>query len=119
MIDQKTSNLQLPLPHPGNELQDDILRLRDAFTAIDSKIAAIDLLLTSDDISLDTVQELVTAIKLARTDIGLVNALIDDRIAATNQVVATKLDAPAVNAVVNEQVASQLAPYVALIYAGL
>lgn len=35
MIDQKTTNYQLPLPHPNNLLQDDVLRLRTALTNID------------------------------------------------------------------------------------
>lgn len=35
MIDQKTLRLALPLPHPSNMLQDDVLRLRDAISNID------------------------------------------------------------------------------------
>jgi hypothetical protein len=35
MIDQSTLNYDLPLPHPGNLLQDDVLRLRSALTGID------------------------------------------------------------------------------------
>lgn len=35
MIDQKTPNLQFPLPHPNNMLQEDVLRLRAALTNID------------------------------------------------------------------------------------
>jgi len=35
MIDQKTPNLQFPLPHPNNMLQEDVLRLRTALTNID------------------------------------------------------------------------------------
>lgn len=41
MIDQKTPNLLLPLPHPGNALQDDVLRLRDALSTIDATLAAL------------------------------------------------------------------------------
>ena len=35
MIDQKTTNFQLPLPHPNNQLEEDVLRLRTAFTNVD------------------------------------------------------------------------------------
>lgn len=63
VIDETTSHLALPLPHPSNSLEDDVLRLRTALNGIDTKIQALDALLASDDISLDTLQELVTAIK--------------------------------------------------------
>ena len=35
MIDQKTTNYQLPLPHPNNLLQDDVLRIRTSLTNVD------------------------------------------------------------------------------------
>lgn len=38
MINQTTSNLRLPLPHPSNMLQEDVLRLRTALTNIDGLI---------------------------------------------------------------------------------
>lgn len=37
-IDNRTPNLSLPLPHPDNFLGDDVLRVRDAFGAIDASI---------------------------------------------------------------------------------
>lgn len=69
MIDDRTTNLNLPLPHPANDLEDDVGRLRSALSAVDGKLHLIDLLLASDDLTLDTVQELVTAIKSAQADI--------------------------------------------------
>ena len=63
MITETTAHLGLQLPHPSNELDDDVLRLRSAINSIDAKFAALDALLNSDDISLDTLQELVSAIK--------------------------------------------------------
>lgn len=63
VIDETTTHLALPLPHPSNSLEDDVLRLRTALNGIDTKLQALDTLLASDDISLDTLQELVTAIK--------------------------------------------------------
>lgn len=75
-----TQHLNLPLPHPENELQDDVIRLRDALSGLDivlnqqfgeieQKFGQLDALLQSDDVSLDQVQELVAAIKANRTSI--------------------------------------------------
>lgn len=36
MIDERTPSLNLPLPHPSNDLEDDVLRLRQAFNDIDA-----------------------------------------------------------------------------------
>lgn len=40
MITDVTPNLELPLPHPSNELADDVTRLRNALLALDSAVAA-------------------------------------------------------------------------------
>ncbi|MBB3017727.1 hypothetical protein FHR70_000767 [Microvirga lupini] len=56
MIDDRTPALQLPLPHADNYLDDDVARLREAFTSLDE-------LLASDDPALSSIQELVDAIK--------------------------------------------------------
>lgn len=69
MIDDRTPHLDLPLPHLNNLLQDDVPRLRAAFSALDTKFQALDTLLQSDDATLDQIQELVTAIKENRGDI--------------------------------------------------
>lgn len=69
VINETTPHASIPLPHPSNSLEDDVLRLRDAFGAIDSKFQALDTLLQSDDATLDQVQELVNAIKDNRGDI--------------------------------------------------
>lgn len=63
MTDNRTQHLNLQLPDPNNPLEIDVLRLISAFNALDAKIATIDTVLTSDDVTLDTVQELVSAIK--------------------------------------------------------
>lgn len=63
MVNDTTAHLGLQLPHPGNELDDDVLRLRSAISGIDAKFALLDALLASNDIDLDTLQELVSAIK--------------------------------------------------------
>lgn len=39
MIDNRTTNLNLPLPHQNNALTDDVYRLRDAITGIDTAVA--------------------------------------------------------------------------------
>lgn len=63
MTDDRTTHVDLPLPHVDNLLSEDVERLRAAITGIDAKFAALDTLLASDDINLDTLQELVGAIK--------------------------------------------------------
>lgn len=63
MIDDRTPYLGLLLPHEDNFLTEDVLRLRDTILHMDSKFETLDTLLSSDDINLDTLQELVTAIK--------------------------------------------------------
>lgn len=68
-INDTTSHLGLAMPHPCNTLEDDVLRLRSAFNGIDAKFQALDALLASDDPSLDTVQELVNAIKAGTADL--------------------------------------------------
>lgn len=113
MINEITPHLYLPLPHPDNDLGDDVLRLRDALSAIDSKVATLDLLLASDDLSLDTLQEVVSAIKAARTEIGAVNALVASQLATQNTAINAQLAAQ------NAQVSQQLAALSALVYAGL
>lgn len=113
MAEEFTQHLNLPLPHPEHLLSDDVLRIRDAFTALDQKIAALDALLTSDDLTLDSVQELVDAIKAARTEIGAVNALVASQLSAQNTAINAQLTAQ------NDAVAQQLAALSALVYAGL
>ena len=69
-IQQTTPHLGLPLPHPDNDLEQDVVRLRQALSTIDYKFNALDQLLFSDDATLDQVQELVSAIKSNRTTIN-------------------------------------------------
>ena len=69
MIDERTATLELPLPHPQNELDDDVVRLRTAFGLIDARFAAIAALLEADDLTLDTILEIANAIKANRADI--------------------------------------------------
>ena len=111
MNDQRTPHLNLPLP--GNSLDIDLPRIQQAFVTLDEKIATLALLLTSDDLSLDTLQEVVTAIKAARTDIGAVNAVVAGQLAAQNTAINSQLAAQ------NAQVAAQLTALSALVYAGL
>ena len=69
VIDDRTPHLNLPLPNASNFLSEDVPRLREAITAIDTKFGLLDTLLQSDDATLDAVQELVNAIKADRTNI--------------------------------------------------
>lgn len=113
MPEMLTAHLGLPLPHPENELAEDVLRIRDAFTALDQKLEAIDLLLSSDDLTLDSLQELVTAIKQTRTEAGAVSALVAQQLADQNAAINSQLAAQ------NDAVTQQLAALSALVYAGL
>lgn len=91
MVDELTPHAGLPLPHPSNSLEDDVLRLRDALMGVDAalqsiagdkaatddaidaataarqaitdRLDAIDALLESDDVDLSTLQEVVDALK--------------------------------------------------------
>lgn len=96
MIDQKTPNLQMPLPHPANALEDDVLRLRDALNQVDGLIFTMHELLASNDVNLDTVQEIVTVLKDAQGDIGDITAVL-----------ASKATAAAMNAVAADLATTQ------------
>jgi hypothetical protein len=102
MINDVTPNLNLPLPHPANALEDDVLRLRSAFGTLDSKIAALDELLASDDLDLDTLTEIVEAVKATRDDLAALNTVIETE-------VREQL----------EQTTAQFENLIPLIYAGL
>ena len=39
IIDDRTTNLNLPLPNIGNKLVDDVARLRTAFSSVDTAVA--------------------------------------------------------------------------------
>lgn len=39
MIDQRTTNLALPLPHPDNWIDEDVVRLRGAFALLDHHLS--------------------------------------------------------------------------------
>jgi len=69
MIDDRTEHLDLPLPNTDNLLDEDVVRLVAAINAIDAKFAALDTLLASPDVALDTIQEIVAYISANRADI--------------------------------------------------
>lgn len=100
-IEQQTAHLALPLPHPDNDLGDDVFRLRDALTRIDGAVYALRALVVSDDVNLDTVQEVVAVLKQAQGDIGDITALLatkasvaslDALSTSTSQALASKAD---------------------------
>lgn len=47
MTDDRTANLDLPLPHEDNPLQVDVERLRQALITIDAELAALRQLLNA------------------------------------------------------------------------
>ncbi|GHU28690.1 hypothetical protein AGMMS50256_11590 [Betaproteobacteria bacterium] len=109
MIDNRTPKLHLPLPHPANALEEDVLRLRAAFGALDTKIAALEELTASEDLDLDTLSEIVEAVKAAATDISAINAVIETEVNTQLTSVVEKLDLTA----------DKLNALIPLIYAGL
>lgn len=70
IIDDRTSNLDLPLPHVDNNLTADVPRIREALTTLDT-------LLGSDTATLDTLQEIVTFIQANRGDLDDLLALVE------------------------------------------
>lgn len=107
-IDNRTANLNLPLPNVANPLIEDVQRLRDAFIALDTKIHAIDLLLSSDDLSLDSVQEMVNAIKADSAGLSALSSSVSSQLAAQNAAVALQLSnqTAAVNSALEAQSSS-------------
>ena len=71
-IDNRTTNLNLPLPHKDNDFEADVQRLRDAFTALDTAVfgralasditAAINALVAGAPANLNTMAELAASI---------------------------------------------------------
>lgn len=56
MIDDRTPYLSLPLPHPDNLMKDDVVRIRETVTGLDSAIHAQE---QSTEDSLDLVIDVV------------------------------------------------------------
>ena len=104
-IQQTTPHLGLPLPHPDNELQDDVSRLRDALGKIDGSLFTLQSLIASDDVNLDTVQEIVTVLKQAQGSIGDVTTLLATK--ANQAYVDTLLAAKASQTYVDTQLATK------------
>jgi len=75
-FDDYTPSLALPLPHPENDLGEDVIRLRDSLTKIDAALSKINVILASDDVNLDTLQEVVSVLKAAQGDIGGITSLL-------------------------------------------
>jgi hypothetical protein len=102
-IQQTTPHLGLPLPHPDNDLETDVVRLRDALTQVDGAVFSLRALVASDDVNLDTVQEVVTVLKQAQGSIGSVTELL--ALKANKSDVAAGLMLKADTAYVSEQLA--------------
>jgi hypothetical protein len=104
-IQQTTPHLGLPLPHPDNELQDDVSRLRDALGEIDGMLFMLQSLVASDDVSLDTVQEIVMVLQQAQGNIGEVTTLLATK--ANQSYVDTQLATKANQVYVDTQLATR------------
>ena len=57
MIDEKTTYLKLPLPHPDNLLEDDVLRLRETLQGLDAEAKTQDDALKAQSDGLQGVEE--------------------------------------------------------------
>ena len=57
MIDEKTTYLKLPLPHPDNLLEDDVLRLRETLQGLDADAKTQDDALKAQSDGLQGVEE--------------------------------------------------------------
>ena len=88
-----TPHLGLPLPDPSGTLEVDVTRIADAFRVIDTKIKTLDTLLASDDLDLDTVQELVDALKSAQGALGAILGQVDARLGNFGEDMASSLAA--------------------------
>lgn len=76
MIDDRTTHLSLPLPSVDNYINDDVVRLREAITAIDNALALFSSVLSTGDASLDSMLELGAAINANRDAIKRVETNI-------------------------------------------
>lgn len=93
--DDRTANQDYQLPHPTNLLEVDVYRLRNALVSIDANVSAILALLQSDNLDLDTVQELVDAIEANQADIGSLLGVLADAEAARDDAEAAAVAAAA------------------------
>lgn len=66
MVDDRTPGMGLSMPHPDNKLEQDVLRLRDALSALDSACTA----LTNSMLSKVEASELAAAIAGLQGSIG-------------------------------------------------
>ena len=86
VVDERTPGLSLALPHPDNKLQDDVLRVRQALTAIDAACESLaGILATKVDsaemaVAIANLQTSITNLGttvafLTNTKVGVVNGL--------------------------------------------
>lgn len=70
MITQSTPYFAIPLPHPSNQLQEDIVRLRAALGNVDTVLHWAAGLLASNDPMLASIQNLADASKALSARVG-------------------------------------------------
>ena len=64
MIDERTAHFSLPLPAPGNRLEEDVVRLRNTIINLDGLVHWAQQRVESDDPVLNTLQAVVDALKV-------------------------------------------------------
>lgn len=74
MIDQRTTHFNFALPHPSNQLTEDVARLRSALSGIDNMLNWTRQNLSSNDDSLTNVQAIVNAIRVILPQLNLISS---------------------------------------------
>ncbi len=82
IIDERTPALALPLPHPENDIGDDVLRLRAALIGVDTQIDQVIQTLQSGNPDVTTFEDIVSVLsahQLSLTNLSdALAALVDD-----------------------------------------
>lgn len=99
------------LPHPSNELEADVLRLRAALQSISDDVQLLVTLVASNDPTLDTVQELVNQIKANKTTVDALLSTKADQAAVDGQIQALQQQLTTAS--------NNMSTLAGLIYAGL
>ncbi|WP_295455807.1 hypothetical protein [uncultured Thiodictyon sp.] len=95
MIDQKTEFFSLPLPHPDNDLAEDVGRLRESISRVDGLIKTQSDLTTSDDpAGLGHMQAVVDNLGTLNSQVGTLTSQVSGFTATLPFFVAAGTSAP-------------------------
>ena len=71
MVDQVTENKNYPLPHPSNIASQDVTRIANAITMIDSDISAINASVNNMDTNVQLINE--RSLRIPEDKVGIIN----------------------------------------------